>query len=90
MGTGNKLHPELFLIDKLKKTEYDPLAKKLRFLFKDSKELLNTMVLYSKEKPHDYCGKIASISFVPSVAGLLLTGYVINSLLDENKKISKN
>ena len=31
MGTGNKLHPELFKITKLSKTEYDPLAKKMRY-----------------------------------------------------------
>lgn len=83
MGTGNKLHPELFTIDFLKKTEYDPLAKKLRFLVKDKKELLNTKVLYSKEKPLPFKGKIGSISFVPASAGLLLASYVINEFLEE-------
>ena len=83
MGTGNKFHPELFSITKLKKTEYDPLAKKLRYLLKDNKELLETEVLYSKEKPTEYKGKIGSISYVPSVAGLLLTSHVINKFLDK-------
>lgn len=82
MGTGNKFHPELFKITKLKKTDYDPLAKKLRFLLKDNKELLDVDVLYSKEVPTEYKGKIGSISYVPSVAGLLLTSYVINKFLD--------
>ena len=81
MGTGNKLHPELFSITELKKTEYDPLAKKLRMLLKDNKELLNTKVLYSKEMPLPFKGKIGSISFVPSVAGLMLTSYVINEFI---------
>ncbi len=81
MGTGNKFHPELFAITKLKKTEYDPLAKKLRFLLKDKKELLDVDVLYSKEKPQEYKGKIGSISYVPSVAGLLITSYVINKFI---------
>jgi tRNA A37 threonylcarbamoyladenosine dehydratase len=81
MGTGNKLHPQKFLITKLKKTEYDPLAKKLRFLLKDKKELLEVDVLYSKEQPTEYKGKIGSISYVPSVAGLLLTSYVINKFI---------
>ena len=81
MGTGNKFHPELFSITKLKKTEYDPLAKKLRFLLKDKKELLDVDVLYSKEMPMPYKGKIGSISYVPSVAGLILTSYVINKFL---------
>ena len=83
MGTGNKFHPELFSITTLNKTEYDPLAKKLRFLFKDNKELLKEVkVLYSKETPQQFKGKIGSISYVPSVAGLLLTSFVINSFLD--------
>lgn len=82
MGTGNKLHPELFEITSLKKTEYDPLAKKLRMMLKDNKELLNTIVLCSKEKPLPFKGKIGSISFVPSVAGLLISSYVINVLLE--------
>ena len=83
MGTGNKFHPELFSINKLKKTEYDPLAKKLRYLLKDKRELLEVDVLFSKEKPMPYKGKIGSISYVPSVAGLLLTSYVINKFIDK-------
>ena len=83
MGTGNKFHPELFKIDRLNKTQYDPLAKKLRYLLKDNKELLDTIVLYSTEQPTPYKGKIGSISYVPSVAGLLITSYVINKLLDK-------
>ena len=81
MGTCNKFHPELFSITKLKKTEYDPLAKKLRFLLKDKKELLDVDVLYSKEQPTEFKGKIGSISYVPSVAGLLLTSHIINKFL---------
>ena len=83
MGTGNKFHPELFTITTLNKTSYDPLAKKLRFLFKDNQDILkNVMVLYSKEPPQPYKGKIGSISYVPSIAGLMLTSYVVNSFLD--------
>ena len=82
MGTGNKFHPEMFSITKLKKTEYDPLAKKLRFLLKNQKELLDVDVLYSKEQPTEFKGKIGSISYVPSVAGLLLTSYVINKFIE--------
>ena len=83
MGTGNKFHPELFKIDRLKKTEYDPLAKKIRSLLKNDKELLDTMVLYSTEPPTEYKGKVGSISYVPSVAGLLITSYVINKILNK-------
>ena len=83
MGTGNKFHPELFTISKLKKTEYDPLAKKLRYLLKDNKKVLEVDVLYSKEKPTPFKGKIGSISYVPSVAGLLLTSFVVNKFLEK-------
>ena len=55
----------------------------MRYLLKDHKELLDTMVLYSKEQPTEYKGKIGSISYVPSVAGLLITSYVINKFLDK-------
>ena len=81
MGTGNKIHPDLFVIAPLKKTEYDPLARKLRIMFKNNKNLLDTKVLYSKEKPLPFNGKIGSISYVPSVAGLMLAGYVINEFI---------
>lgn len=83
MGTGNKFHPELFKITELKNTQYDPLAKKLRYLLKDEKELLHTKVIYSNEKPMAFKGKIGSISYVPSVAGLMLTSYVINEILNK-------
>lgn len=84
MGTGNKFHPDKFVITTLNKTEYDPLAKKLRSLLKDDKELQKkTIVLYSKEMPQPFKGKIGSISYVPSVAGLMLTSYVINEFLGE-------
>ena len=83
MGTGNKFHPELFKITKLKKTEYDPLSKKMRYLLKDNKELLDVDVLYSPEQPQEFKGKIGSISYVPSLAGLLLTSFVVNRFLDK-------
>ena len=82
MGTGNKFHPELFSITKLKKTAYDPLARKLRYLLRDNKELLDVDVLYSKEIPQKVDKKIGSISYVPSSAGLLITSFVINKILD--------
>ena len=86
MGTGNKFHPEKFVITTLNKTQYDPLSKKMRYLFRDNKEILKkVMVLYSSEKPLEYKGKIGSISYVPSVAGLMLTSYVINNYLELDK-----
>lgn len=81
MGTGNKFHPEMFKITKLKKTNYDPLAKKLRYLLKDNKEALNIMVAYSEEESVKGLEKIGSISFVPSSVGLLISSYVILDIL---------
>ena len=38
------------------------------------------MVICSSEKPKDI-KKLGSISFVPSVAGILITSYIINDIL---------
>lgn len=81
MGTGNKFQPELLKFSKLKNTSYDPLAKKMRYLLKDDKNCLNTMVIYSEESPVKGLDKIGSTSFVPSVAGLMLASYVINEFI---------
>ena len=83
MGTGNKFHPEKFKICKLKQTSYDPLARKLRYLLKDEKDCLEIPVLFSQEESIKGLDKIGSISYVPSVAGLLLTSYVINNYLEK-------
>lgn len=85
MGTGNKFQPELLKFSKLKNTSYDPLAKKMRYLLKDDKECLNTMVIYSSEIPIKVLEKIGSTSFVPSVAGLMLASYVVNDFIKGGK-----
>lgn len=81
MGAGNRIHPDMFTITSLKKTSYDPLARKLRFLLKNNKEALEIPVAYSKEESVKGLPKIGSISFVPSTAGLLLCSHVILDLL---------
>lgn len=91
MGTGNKLHPELFEITDISKTSMCPLCKVMRKELKE-RGIFNLKVLYSKEKPIDTAGKDTgeekgrrrclpgSISFVPPVAGLLIAGEVIRSI----------
>lgn len=91
MGTGNKLHPELFEITDLSKTSVCPLCKVMRRELK-AKGITHLKVLYSKEPPVDVSGRMmeeekegrrtvpGSISFVPPVAGLLIAGEVIRSL----------
>ena len=86
MGTGNKLHPELFEITDIGNTSVCPLCKVMR---RELKRLgiPRLTVLYSREKPIQPAlsceGKRsvpASISFVPPVAGLLIAGHVIRDL----------
>ncbi len=91
MGTGNKLHPELFEIDDLSSTSVCPLCRVMRRELKQ-RGILHLKVLYSREKPVDIGERQTgedpgvrrsvpgSISFVPPVAGLLIAGQVIREL----------
>ena len=81
MGTGNKLDPTAFRIADIEKTNVCPLAKVVR------KELRNrgvrgVKVLYSEEEPLKSGNRTpASISFMPSCAGLIIAGEVIKDLI---------
>lgn len=91
MGTGNKLHPELFEIADLADTSVCPLCRVMRRELKQ-RGIMHLKVLYSKEKPVDVSGRSTgedrgvrrslpgSVSFVPPVAGLLIAGEVIRIL----------
>ena len=87
MGTGNKLCPELFTVTDIKKTHTCPLARVMRK--KLAEEGIDSLdVLYSAEQPikpsvqQEENGRHppASVSFVPSVAGLIIGGYVVKKL----------
>lgn len=90
MGTGNKLHAELFEITDISKTSVCPLCRIMRKELKN-RGIYKLKVLYSKEQPltpvcpsEEITGKRSvpgSISFVPPVAGLLIAGEVIRDLL---------
>ena len=82
MGTGNKLHPEMFEIADIYKTSVCPLAKVMRTELK-KRGVKKLKVLYSKEVPIKQEGKRipASISFTPPVAGLIMAGEVIRDLI---------
>ena len=83
MGTGNKLDATKFEITDIYKTSVCPLAKVMRKELKKRK-ITNLKVLYSKEEPikHEEEKRIpASISFVPSVAGMLIAGEVIKNII---------
>jgi len=91
MGTGNKLDPTKFEIVDINKTEVCPLACKIR---KELRKLgiKKLKVLYSNEIPIKPTIKegtiekvIGSISFVSSVAGLIISGEVIKDIIGYNK-----
>ena len=83
MGTGNKLDPTKFEIADIYKTSVCPLAKVMRKELK-KRGIRDLKVLYSKEEPikHDIESRTpASISFVPSVAGMMIAGEVIKDII---------
>lgn len=83
MGTGNKLDPTKFEIADIYKTSVCPLAKVMRKELK-KRGIQDLKVLYSKEEPikHDMESRTpASISFVPSVAGMMIAGEVIKGII---------
>ena len=90
MGTGNKLHPECLEIADISKTHTCPLARAVRTRLR-AVGISHVDVLFSTEKPvtpkHPALenGRTvpASVSFVPSVAGLMLGGFVIRRLIGE-------
>lgn len=82
MGTGNKLHPELFQIADIEKTSVCPLAKVMRRELK-KRGIQKVKVLFSTEEPVLKNRIPASIAFVPAVAGLLIAGEVIRDLIDK-------
>ena len=81
MGTGNKLDPSKFEVTDIYKTSVCPLAKVMRKELK-IRGIKKLKVVYSKEEPikQEERGVPASISFVPSVAGLIIAGEVIKNL----------
>ena len=85
MGTGNKLDPTKFEVTDIYKTSVCPLAKVMRKELR-SRGIPKLKVVYSKEepiKPNDGDYKTpASISFVPSVAGLIIAGEVIKDIIN--------
>lgn len=88
MGTGNKLTPTAFEVADIAETSVCPLARVMRRELK-KRGIEGVKVVYSKEEPiaspliDAESGKAvpASISFVPSVAGLIIAGEVIKDLL---------
>jgi len=90
MGTGNKLHAELFQIADITSTSVCPLCRVMRRELK-KRGIEHLKVLYSQEPPltpnaseeltTNKRSIPGSISFVPPVAGLLIAGEAIRDLI---------
>ena len=81
MGTGNKMHPQMFEVADIYKTSVCPLAKVMRTRLK-KEGIKKLKVVYSKEEPiTNPEGIIGSVPFVPSVAGLIIAGEVVKDLI---------
>ena len=91
MGMGNKLDPTKIEVTDIHKTTKCPLARVMRKELKD-RRIKKLKVVYSTEQPVDLKKKVlngkkvtpGSISFVPSVGGLIIASVVVNDLI--NKK----
>ena len=92
MGAGNKLSATSFEVSDIYKTSVCPLARVMRRELK-ARGIKKLKVVYSKEEPvvlkkneEEGVKKPipASISFVPSVAGLIIAGEVIKDLIKKN------
>lgn len=95
MGTGNKLNPTQLEVADIYKTSVCPLAKVMRRELK-VRGIERLKVVYSKEEPLKPTALIeeeetvrratpGSVSFVPSVAGLIIASEVIKDLVQIQK-----
>lgn len=90
MGAGNKLDPSKFEVTDIYKTSVCPLARVMRRELK-KRDVKHLKVVYSTEKAlepkfdlSEKEGRRAvpgSVAFVPSAAGLIAAGEVINDLI---------
>ena len=89
MGTGNRLDPSKFVITDLSKTSGDPLARVMRSELR-KRGIVHHTVLYSTELPRPVSAPAdgrrsvpGSVSWCPSVAGLMIAGYIVQKLIKE-------
>ncbi len=93
MGAGNKLNPTLLEVGDIYSTHTCPLAKVMRRELK-RRNIKELKVVWSKEKPKKVNlekpgvrkAVPGSISFVPSVAGLILASEVVKDLVFGGEK----
>lgn len=90
MGMGNKLDPTKIVVTDIHKTSTCPLAKVMRKELRD-RGIKKLKVVYSTEQPIELKKKVmngrkvtpGSVSFVPSVGGLIIASVIVNELLEQ-------
>lgn len=87
MGAGFKFHPEKIKLTKLKNTNYDKIAKILRYNLKDDKKYLEIPVVFSDEVNELKGDVIASNSYIPCMFGLYMTSYLVNDIVGDKNEI---
>lgn len=82
MGAGNKLDPTRFKVADISKTHTDPLAKVMRTELR-KRGVNHLKVVFSDEPPINPTGERTpgSVSFVPSVVGLIIAGEIIKDII---------
>ena len=82
MGAGNKLDPTRFKVADISKTHTDPLAKVIRTELR-KRGVSHLKVVFSDEPPINPSGERTpgSVSFVPSVVGLIMAGEIIKDII---------
>ena len=91
MGTGNKVDPSQFRIEDISKTQFCPLARVMRKELR-ARGIEHHTVLWSPEPAREPAQLEApppgrrsipgSLSWVPSVAGLMLAGHVVMAIAE--------
>ncbi|MGO0984739.1 tRNA threonylcarbamoyladenosine dehydratase [Clostridioides difficile] len=89
MGMGNKLDPTKIVVTDIHKTSTCPLAKVMRKELRD-RGIKKLKVVYSSEQPIELKKKVmngkkvtpGSVSFVPSIGGLVIASVIVNELLE--------
>ncbi|MEE0946436.1 MAG: tRNA threonylcarbamoyladenosine dehydratase [Acutalibacteraceae bacterium] len=80
MGAGNKLNPAEFEVADIYKTSVCPLAKIMRTNLK-KQGVKKLKCVYSKEEPKVRTTPPGSMSFVPSVVGMIMASEVVKDII---------
>ena len=89
MGTGNKLDPTQFKVSDINKTTNCPLARVMRTELR-KRGIKKLKTVWSPEEPVIKGTKVpGSVSFVPSVAGLIMAGEIIKDIVSNAAQNSR-